>query len=245
MKILDIDLDFFISDIAHFIGDGGERLDEGYYKPWKPEYVRRFLEDKCGLSLDKKVKGRMIKNHDEAFYFWKELISTGKLVVPFDVVHVDAHADLGLGDASWAYILSDLLRYPPEERTNPKTTGLEGLGFGNYLAFAIACRWISRLDFVLHPEWDNDLPYSLLKDFDDASGAIQLKLYNRRDIDVDRIRKAVPLSIEPEVPFCLIKDIDFSTKESFDYIVLCQSPGYTPQSPDLLLDVIADYIELI
>ena len=243
MRILDLDLDFFISDIAHFISGDSERLDDKYYIPWSEKETRVFLEERCGLSKEKPIKGKIVKHHDEAFFFWRELINKGCLETPFEVVHVDAHADLGLGDASWAYILSELLRFPPENRVNPKTNGIDGLGFGNYLAFSIACRWLSHLTFVLHPKWENDLPFSLLKNFDDSSGAIQLKLFDKKDIDVDRVRKAIPLAIEPEVPLKLVKYLDYSTSKPFDYIILCQSPGYTPSSADNLLQVIKEYID--
>ena len=243
MRILDLDLDFFISDIAYLISDDGSRLDDNYYKPWNEKETRAFLEERCALSKSSPIKGRVIKHHDEAFFFWRELINQGCLETPFEVVHVDAHADLGLGDASWAYILGDLLRLPPGERVNPKTVGIDGLGFGNYLAFSIACRWISHLTFVLHPEWDNDLPFSLLKDFDDSNGAIQLKLFDKKDIDVDKTRKASPLSVEPEVPLKLQEHKEYITRDPFDYIVLCQSPGYTPSSADKLLRVIEEYID--
>ncbi len=33
----------------------------------------------------------------------KNLLMAKKLSDPFDVVHVDSHADLGLGDASWSF----------------------------------------------------------------------------------------------------------------------------------------------
>ncbi|MDG3147131.1 UPF0489 family protein [Streptococcus suis] len=42
--------------------------------------------------------------HIEALIFWKELINSKMLSDPFDVVHVDSHADLGLGDASWSFL---------------------------------------------------------------------------------------------------------------------------------------------
>lgn len=245
MRILDLDLDFFISDIAHFISSDSDRLDDEDYKPWGEKETRAFLEEKCGLSKLNPVKGRVIKHHDEAFFFWRELINKNLLEPPFEVIHVDAHADLGLGDASWAYILSDLLSLPPAERINPKTNGMYGLGFGNYLAFSIACRWISHLTFVLHPKWENDLPFSLLKDFDDSSGAIQLKLFDKKDIDVDRIRKAKPISVEPEVPLKLQRYYDYVTREPFDYIILCQSPGYTPSSADKLIPIIEEYINQV
>lgn len=245
MRILDLDLDFFISDIALFRVDGNDRLDDTNYKPWSEEETRVFLEKNCGLSKSNRIKGRIIKHHDEAFFFWRELIDKGSLTTPFEVVHVDAHADLGLGDASWAYILSELLKFSPEERVNPKTNGIYGLGFSNYLAFSIACRWLSHLTFVHHSKWENDLPFSLLKDFDDSSGAIQLNLFDRKDIDVDRIRKATPIATEPAVPLRLVNCWDFTTVDPFDYIILCQSPGYTPSSADNLLRIIEEYIEIV
>lgn len=185
----------------------------------------------------------MIKHHHEAFFFWRELMYNGHLIAPFEVVHVDAHADLGLGDASWAYILSELLVLPPEKRQSPKTTGLQGLGFGNYLAFAIACRWVSKLTFVLHPGWDNDLPWTLFKNFDEYSGYIQLKLFNKKDIDIYRIKKAIPLAVEPEVVFRMVEGKKYNAQEPFNYVIICQSPGYTPSKADDLLKVFAQYIE--
>ncbi|TII03874.1 hypothetical protein FAJ35_01400 [Streptococcus suis] len=35
--------------------------------------------------------------------FWKELINSKMLSDPFDVVHIDSHADLVLGGASWSF----------------------------------------------------------------------------------------------------------------------------------------------
>ena len=47
--------------------------------------------------------------HNEALFFWQELITKEILETPFEVVHIDSHADLGLGYLSWTYILDDLL----------------------------------------------------------------------------------------------------------------------------------------
>lgn len=33
MRILDLDLDFFVNNIAHHVSDYGERLDDGDYQP--------------------------------------------------------------------------------------------------------------------------------------------------------------------------------------------------------------------
>ena len=50
MKVLDLDLDFFLNGVAYFKDDDGKRLDSKFYKPWSQSQVRSFLEQKCGLS---------------------------------------------------------------------------------------------------------------------------------------------------------------------------------------------------
>ena len=59
-----------------------------------------------------------MKGHNEALWFWKELIANKKLSTPFEVVHIDSHADLGLGYSSWVHILNKVLSYPVDERPN-------------------------------------------------------------------------------------------------------------------------------
>ena len=65
------------------------------------------------------------------------------------MTHVDAHADLGLGDAGYLCLMTELLFVPPAERVSPKT-GPEGLNDGNWLSFAIACHWVTELVYVLN-----------------------------------------------------------------------------------------------
>jgi hypothetical protein len=55
------------------------------------------------------------------------------------LVHVDAHADLGLGDASWVHIVSELLRLPVAQRSDPPR-GSRFLNAGSYIAYALAAR---------------------------------------------------------------------------------------------------------
>jgi hypothetical protein len=73
MRILDIDLDFFLDNIAHDNSSGGERLSEEDFKPWSEEAVREFLESRCGLSTGKRIPGKYIIHHHDAFYWWREL----------------------------------------------------------------------------------------------------------------------------------------------------------------------------
>ena len=242
-RMLDIDMDFFINDIAHWTDDY-ERLDDEYYYPWDEERFRYFLENKCLLSKDNPTSGRIIKHHDGAFHFWKQLINQGRVHVPFEVTHIDAHSDTGLGDANWLYIMEELAHYPMDQRIH--VLDHERVNFTNYLAFVMACGWMNKVDFVLHPEWSNDLSWIHLKDYDDNSGAFQIKAYNKSSeimYRVERLPKIPPISVDPEIPYSLIDGNAFMSTGHYDYVVFCQSPGYTPASADFMLNVIKEYIK--
>jgi len=92
-----------------------------------------------------------VEHHGEVFRRWRSAIRHGFLPVPFHVTHVDAHADLGLGDAGYVSLVTELLHREVEERAGDEEDPA-GLGGGNLLAFAIACRWISELDYVHNDE---------------------------------------------------------------------------------------------
>ena len=174
MRVLDIDLDFFLSDVAYYQSDG--RLDPKYYKPWKEPDVRSFLEQQCGLSKNHLLPSRFIERHHEAFFFWRELIRQGKLQVPFDVIHVDAHSDLGNGDGGHRYLMTDILHRPVADRADPEHGLGKNLNEGNYLSFALGCEWLSSLTYVKNPQSRSDLMYYHFKDFSDMAGKLQLKL---------------------------------------------------------------------
>jgi len=55
------------------------------------------LEKRCGLSALTPLPGCEADEHVEAFGVWREWLRTGILSAPFEVVHVDAHSDLGSG----------------------------------------------------------------------------------------------------------------------------------------------------
>ena len=119
MRVLDLDMDYFMRFVASFINESEtERLSEDEYGNciWTEREVRDFIEGNLGLSKCNKIRGRVVAGHNESLFFWRELIEKGELSTPFDVIHVDSHADLGLGSSSWTHILDHLLYYPVEER---------------------------------------------------------------------------------------------------------------------------------
>lgn len=109
MRVLDLDMDYFMKSVATFINESEpERLPEEDYgdSVWSEREVRNFLEGNLGLSKQNRIRGRVVAGHNESLFFWRELIEKGDLSTPFDVIHVDSHADLGLGYSSWTHICS-------------------------------------------------------------------------------------------------------------------------------------------
>ena len=252
IRLLDIDLDFFLNRKAHSVTTSTARLDEQYYQPWEESKVLEFMEQRCGLTTDQPIPGRIFTHHDEVFYFLRDLQSKNDNLLEFAIDHIDAHADLGQGDASFKYISTDVLFKPASERQNiDKFNGYEGLSAGNYLAFAIACRWIASLNYINRKDWSDDVFKFHFRDCNPSSGLIELKKYTDEVMKDMMGRGPVhevahrfpPLELEPPVPFRAIDISDFQSDGNYDYILLTQSPGFTPLASDSLIPLISQYME--
>lgn len=265
MKILDLDMDYFMDAIAQGIGESEiERLDDEYGDyVWEKERVISFLESNLGLSKEKKIKGRIVKGHNEALYFWKELIERKQLVTPFEVIHVDSHADLGLGYSSCKYILDELLYM--DVKIRPRCNFYEDCfghyvseGIGDYLLFAIAYQWVSELTYCANPHGDkNDYILDILKNFHEediwdepVKNIIQLARNSKMErpdfCEIQRLKELYFETAEkdPEVPFMIIPTVEgVKYNGDFDFLVLAQSPNYTPARADYIIDIVRDYIE--
>ena len=159
MNVLDIDLDFFLNRrLDGRSDDPNKRPDDDDLVAWSTADVTAFLESTLNIG---KSPGAIVQSHDEVFYHWKHLIDRRELMVPFRVVHVDAHSDLGMGFPSWAYLHSEFLSMAISDRPNAKK-GDWGINFGSFFAFAFGCRWISQADFVINRNWHDDIPRIVL-----------------------------------------------------------------------------------
>lgn len=264
MRVLDVDMDYFMTEIAHTPYSSMERLDEGYYggSVWPADKVRLFLEKNLGLSKEHKIPGRVVCGHNESLFFWEELIQSGKLIEPFDVIHVDSHADLGLGDPSGDFLQSMFLSLPIATRRRIRdyefNNQIKGISIGDYLLWAIAYRMISSITYCANPNGDkNDYLWDTLKDFQEEyiwdkpiKNYIQLK-YNREmempkynSSDNYKKRYLQGAIKDPEVELLIIPSIeDVRFSGDFDYAVLAQSPNYTPESADFIMDIFREYID--
>ena len=263
LRVLDLDMDYFMTEIANTSFSCKERLNEKDYgnSVWSADEVRQFLELNLGLSKRHKLPGRIVSGHNEILFFWEELINSKRLSDPFDVVHVDSHADLGLGDASWSFLQSAFLTLPTNSRRKIREYEFCGnkreISIGDYLLWAVAYRMVSSIIYCANPNGDkNDYVLDTLKDFCEeyiwdkpVKNYIQLK-YNKMmkmpsydSSDAYKKKYLEGAMKDPEVELLIIptiKDVKFDG--NFDYVVMAQSPNYTPASADFILDIFREYI---
>ena len=162
MRVLDIDLDFFLAGCCP-LADRGRRPELFGHEPWESGRVLRFLEDNCGLSKDRPIPGRIFETHDSALELWRDMLEAKRLTAPFDVTHIDAHSDLGIGYPGPGYVLNGVLPIRYDKRADvEKYRRLNELDEANYLLFALAFRWISSLENVRNPSSLPDIPKEIL-----------------------------------------------------------------------------------
>jgi len=234
MRFLDLDLDFFLDRNTSCRGGTVRRLGPEC-RPWSASRVRQFLEDRCNLSPDASVLGRIVETHDGILNFWHTLITSCKLKIPFEVIHIDAHPDFSVVDG--LHLTSEFI-YIDSSR------GLAMLQkryihSGNYLTFAIVYGWIGSLIWITlrkHlkklPEWNGDARSVLMQheNIDNISPSTRgLSKANR----------------ERAVPFKVVPWNRFKSTKPFDYIALSRSPEFTPPESDRLITVVADYMKQI
>jgi len=235
-RVLDIDLDFFVTPPVHLPPDW-ERPPAGGHDVWPEDEALAFLRDRCQVS--DRLPGFVTENHAQLFPRWREAIAAGVLESPFSVTHLDAHADLGLGDNGYTYLMTSLLYEPVAERQFP-AEGMSGLNEGNFLLFAIACRWVADLTYVFGDGGGGDeLPYAF-EGFHRPADRLQLAAMPKRELDklLHRLGDPVADLIEPAVPYQSTRWESFQAAEPFDFICLTRSPLYTPTTADPLYDLI-------
>ena len=219
MRFLDIDLDFFLNRNAYYSGGDDRRLGEEY-KPWSLSRVGHFLENRCGLSQEAPVVGRVIESHDLVIRFWQDLIDSGELKAPFDVVHIDAHPDLSVRGG--LRLVSNRLYLNPDERS--MTLEEEYVHSGNYLTFAIAMGWIASLVWI------------------PLSGELTKRIKN---LEPEAEVMTSGSEVASGVPFKILSRNSFIARKPFDFMILSRSPAFTPLASDALVPVIAGYMKII
>ena len=173
-------------------------------------------------------------NHDEVFDYWRCLISASP--VKLDMAHVDAHGDFsGLIDTHvFVYLQQVLLAYPADERLDQIDHNRSRLTLANYMSFAVACRWIERIEYVTHPQWRPEDPFNhFFRNNDPSTGFLELRHTNRRN---------TVIATEPAVSYKFTPATAFA-QTGFAHAFLSQSPNYTPSTADKLIPIFHEYID--
>ncbi len=237
MRVLDIDLDFFLADCCP-LAEPGMRPVLGGHEPWSETQTAVFLEKQCGLSARRPIPGTIFETHDYALRCWEKLIRENRLSVPFRVTHIDAHSDLGIGRPGPAFVLNTVLAQEPSRRMDlERYYAQRQLDEANYLLFALAFRLISELDNVRNPRSRPDIPKEIL--LPGRNDTIRLNSFVSRLLE----GKNGP---EPEIPFHVYHDYtSFRADGNFDLMTVAVSPRYAPREADRLLKVFEKYIKPI
>src|SRR5687767_8284661 len=125
MLVLHIDIDFFVDPVVYYRTDSGPRPSGREYRAEASSSVTSFAETQCLLSAKAPLPGVAVVHNDEVFGALERHRADGLLEMPFEMVHVDAHADLGVGenDLSFERITTDVLHRPIAERPRDVRTG--------------------------------------------------------------------------------------------------------------------------
>jgi hypothetical protein len=257
VRVLDLDLDFFLGGTAHYADSAGERPNADEYPPWPLDFAIAFLVEQC--QLNGRRPGFVVEHHNELFYRWGEAIEAGQMTKPLEVVHVDAHADLGRGDASYAYLMGELAFEPiedryeilkarqPSSRSQMLDLGNQALTDGNWLMFVLACGWLSNLTYVTNACAEasdgarpNDLMSVLMQDFDMQADYLQVVGTGEEFWLSGRGRPKVIDHRDPPVPFTTSVWREYQASEPFDIVCLARSPEYTPAEADPIFDAIVE-----
>lgn len=125
-------------------------LDAEDYPAWSVDEALAFLPDQRGLSA--RLPGVMVEQHGDLFFGGQTPSS------PATSFHRPASRTSMLTQtlAGYLYLMTDVLFRPVADRASPEA-GPHNLSDGNFLTFAIACRWISELQYVYNKGGGSDL----------------------------------------------------------------------------------------
>lgn len=243
--VLDIDLDFFARPTVHDVPEAAPRPDDALFSVWSADAAADLLRR---LGLTRPVPGRLCTHHYEALWAWNAAVYQGVLDVPFDVVHVDAHEDLGYGDPLWRRLQEEALARPVEERRFEEVAALAHSG--NYLLCALALGWVRELTLVLPGPLAADSTRRLrelnahplhFRHGREASGALQLKAVPGMPADEQarRCRKLAWTVEDSPVPVRVL-DAHEVTAATFDFLTVARSPAFCPPKTDQLLPLLCE-----
>lgn len=241
MRVLSIDTDFFLDNLTTVGAPTGSRLPLETHKPWISHDVRRFLAETLLLPEGVHVPGWAVDSHDDLFRRWHAAILAGTLTVPFDLVHVDAHSDLGVDVAgSRHFVATELLDLPLEERV---AACLPRLVQGNFVLLALACRWLSSFTFIRHPNWVGDYPDEVIVWKNDRAAGLKARKIGAAEWSSTLMTHCYPaIQPEPTIPLFTHDPQTAPPQGGWDFIGVARSPRFTPAAADKVFRLLRSHV---
>lgn len=253
VRVLDLDLDFFLNGAAHYVQKSDKRLSDDEYRPWTDKQVRDYLEKHLKLRTDKKIPAILCVNHDEVLYHCEKLICEKWVAAPFDLVHVDAHADMGMGSDAWVEIL-ELASNGELVKRQFRTNCFEKADYDNYVSYMLLLRMLASLTYVYNADGGDDVFSGFLCD---GGKKIGVPVWPGNEEGFEQTKKQWLSDVmssmhdyqrgdgdlEPVVPFEEICADAYCESGKYDWAFLAQSPNFTPKASDRLISVVGDYLD--
>ncbi len=240
--VLSLDVDYFVN--PKVAGPRRGRPSDDTHVVRDIEHIIDFLATKCLVGVDNPVAGRAAIDHDAAFWAIRDWIRDDRLQIPFNLVHIDAHADLGFGDAGYSEILDDVIRRPLDQRAG----NLQHLSMGNWLSYAVANRWINEVQFLREPDPGRDpelIPHYFFgsPDFSvmQMRPMIESQYMDAWDADHRRDFANLPTD-EPPVRWNQLGEDRFQLLAPPDFMFACLSPQFAPPNADRVFSLVRDAI---
>jgi hypothetical protein len=179
-----------------------------------------------------------IRHHDNAFDVLQMLAETGAVTW----THVDAHSDLGLGDPGYIYLLTEVAHLAQSARAASCRARNEP-NEANWLPFAVANGWISSVTFVPRRYPPEDLHPWFLPAGLDRLVVVQAQSDDRQLLRWHDREKALEVlfsrPVAASASFRIVDRKTFTIGTPPDFVIVSQSPQYTPKSADRVLDACA------
>lgn len=245
-RILSIDIDYFVTPTVH---DGSlrqiRRLNKRTYQVDSIPMVKQLLY-RCGLDSQRRVPGVFVRHHVAAFDVIRWLRQMAWFID--ELVHVDAHSDLGLGDPGYVYLLTKLAHQPLQKRQNPKR-GWKYLNLANWLPFVVANEWVKNIAFLpkdgcmsdSHPAYFRELILP-------SSTRLEIRKATEDDVGTmvgsDSVLRTQAFDRVPVVASARFRICDplAFTCDPPDFVIVCQSPQFTPRTADAVIELCREFV---
>ena len=253
MRVLDIDLDFFMHGVVYNVPcKQKRRQSKKQYHAWSIKETEKYLKE--NLKLKTKRPGMVYDDHRDLFIILENLIDDKSISTPFELVHVDSHADMGnVFDGSLNKTLTDYAGRTKRGMLNKSTKLYDNnsLNCSNHLLYILLNRWIRKLTYVKNPESDSgDIHiFYKYKGKEDAR-YLQFCQYNTELFEAPKFirfspnfSRYKPVKCHRKIEYNEFISWQYENNRKYDFIFLATSKGYTTEQSDSLIPYIREYID--